>query len=110
MFKVYAINNKTKMIEEYWLPDLHDIEGDLAELDASGPHRIDGPAVLNTTRISVDEPLSTDKHRDINLAHFYLGGIRYYALYALNEEIRRVRAMPPEIRLTDPRQWVRDFK
>jgi hypothetical protein len=94
MFKVYAINNKTKNVELYYLPIINfDIQSQLADMGASGPHRLDGAAVKGD-----------------RISRYYLGGIRYYSPFSFSQELERVEKMPLVERLLDPQQWIRDFK
>lgn len=61
------------------------------------PHRIDGPAIIH-----YHHPKGIKKK-------FYLDGQLYPSQQAHAEAVRQILASPA-LRLTDPRQWVRELK
>jgi hypothetical protein len=55
-------------------------------------HRVDGPAVIWKDQVK-----------------WFLGGVEYASERHLKEILEEVQAMPQALRLTDPRQWVREL-
>jgi hypothetical protein len=99
--------------------DIYDIEEDEYYRDALGwqehAHRIDGPAIItpssqwwiNKGRVHrLDGPALVTYCR---YHHYYVDDVEYSSIHFLLL-LEEVKKLPLELRLTDPRWWVREMK
>ena len=84
--------NASQLLHKLDGPAVERSNGDKAWYLDGRLHRVEGPAIENTN----------------GSRWWYLDGVRY-SEKPLNQLIREAKALPLALRLTDPREWVRNM-
>jgi hypothetical protein len=82
-----AVESFDSLYKEWWLNGVR--------------HRLDGPAIDNLNYVDTPELMGD--------ASYYVAGEEFSRTWFW-ELIKHIKDMPLELRATDPREWVRNFK